>query len=133
MLGLIDEVDLAVEGGGVAGGPIQQLADFGDVLRFQCVAPGAEQVQSLAVHKENCFLRFVDHQLRHAVKVLTGMLPDEGAVVPLVLDKFHNFTHKCLPLLLGFLNVYFYKTQQIGKLNMRKWLRFREFNSIMAT
>ena len=27
-----------------------------DVLRFQCVAPGSEQVQSLAVHKENCFL-----------------------------------------------------------------------------
>ena len=56
LLGLIDEVDLAVEGGGVAGGPIQQLADFGDVLRFQRVAPGAEQVQGLAVHKENCFL-----------------------------------------------------------------------------
>ena len=37
-------------------GRIETFADFGDVLRFQRVAPGAEQVQGLAVHKENCFL-----------------------------------------------------------------------------
>lgn len=43
-------------------------------------------IQRLTVAEEDCLLALVDDQLRAQVKVLDGMLPDEGISVTLVLD-----------------------------------------------
>ena len=85
-----------MERGFVAGRSVENLSDFRDILGFQCITTGSEQIQRLTVHEENRFLRLVNDELCQAVKILAGMLPNEGAVVTLVLDNFSNVTHKVI-------------------------------------
>lgn len=85
-----------MERGFVAGRSVENLSDFRDILGFQCITTGSEQIQRLTVHEENRFLRLVNDELCQAVKILAGMLPNEGAVVTLVLDNFGNVTHKVI-------------------------------------
>ena len=77
-------------------GEVVHISDFRDILGFQCITTGSEQIQRLTVHEENRFLRLVNDELCQAVKILAGMLPNEGAVVTLVLDNFGNVTHKVI-------------------------------------
>ena len=72
------------------GGAVQQLANHGDILRFQRISAGTEQIQCLPIHEEDCFLAFMDNQLGQAIKVLTRVLPDESAVVTLIFDNLRN-------------------------------------------
>ena len=46
-----------------AGGAVEELAEFGDVLRFERIAAGTEQIERPPVHKEDGFLTFVNNQL----------------------------------------------------------------------
>ena len=73
LLGLVDEIDFTVERGLIAGSTVQYFTDLGDILRFQRVAPGSEQIQRLTVHEENSLLRFMHDQLCQTIKIFARM------------------------------------------------------------
>jgi hypothetical protein len=54
--------------------------------------PRAEQVQRLPVHKEYCFLGFMDDQLGAGIKVLNRRLPYKSGVIAFV---FYNLEYIC--------------------------------------
>ena len=84
--GLVDEVDLGVEGLVGAGGHIIQLFQDGELLGLQGVPARSEQVQGLTVPEEDGLLALVDDELGPHVEILHGVLPDQGLVVALVLN-----------------------------------------------
>ena len=61
-----------------------------NVLGFERVSSGAEEIERLTIVEENCFLRFVDYELGRGVEVLAGVLPHECAVVALILDNIDD-------------------------------------------
>ena len=77
LLGFVDKVNLAVERCFIARCTVKHLPDLRDILCFESITAGAEQIQCLTVHEEYRFLRFVNDQLCQAVKILTGVLPDK--------------------------------------------------------
>jgi hypothetical protein len=85
LLDHVDEVDFAVERRHPAERGLEELPDQRQILRFQSVTAGREQVQGLAVHEENGFLALVDDQLGPGVEVFQGMFPDKCVVAALVL------------------------------------------------
>ena len=97
LLRLVDEIDLAVEGIPPAGSALQRATDLRQVFRLQRVAPRAEQIQRLAVQEKHSLLRLVDDKLSQTVEILTGMLPDEGRIVALILNDVCNMPHNKPP------------------------------------
>ena len=73
----------------VAGRAVEKLSELRNILRFQRVAPCAEEVKRLTVHKKDCFLTFMDNELSQRVKILARMLPHKGAVISLVFDDIN--------------------------------------------
>ena len=61
--GLVDEVDLTVEGSLGIRGQLVELFQNGQLLGFQSIPPRPEQVQGLTVPEEDCLLAFVDNEL----------------------------------------------------------------------
>ena len=97
--GAIDEIHLAVEGALGIRWQLVELFQDGQLLGFQGVAAGAEQIQRLTVPEEDGLLAFVDDKLRPQVKILDGVLPHQGFVVALIF----NDAGKAVPLdFLGF-------------------------------
>mgnify|MGYP003194169659 CR=1 FL=1 len=67
-------------------------AGVGYSLFPTCAVP--VQTNQVPVHLgKNCFLWFVDNQLRRCIEVLTGVFPDEGAVIAFVLDYRSDCCH----------------------------------------
>ena len=97
--GTVDEIHLAVEGALGIRWQLVELFQDGQLLGFQGVAAGAEQIQRLTVPEEDGLLAFVDDELGAEIKILDGVLPHQGFVVALVL----NDAGKAVPLdFLGF-------------------------------
>ena len=63
LFSLVDEIDFTVERRITAERTVQYTREQRQFLRFQRIAPRAEQIQRLTVHKEYRFLRFVHDQL----------------------------------------------------------------------
>ena len=56
LLGLVDEIDLAMKCAHTACWNVDQMTQNGDILCFQRVPSWSKQVKCLSVQKENCFL-----------------------------------------------------------------------------
>ena len=63
LLGLVDEINLAMEGAYITGCAIQRLADQRNVLCFKCITTCTEQVKCLSIHEEDRFLTLVNDKL----------------------------------------------------------------------
>ena len=84
--GLVDEVDLAVEGALGVRRQLVELFQNGELLCLQRVASRTEEIQRLTVAEEDGLLAFVDDELGAEVEVLDGVLPDQCFAVALILD-----------------------------------------------
>jgi hypothetical protein len=84
----------------VIGRLVQELPDQRYILGFKRIAPCAEQIEGLAVHKENSFLRFVDYKLGSGIEILNGRFPYKGGVIAFVFYNLKYVCH-CLSSLIG--------------------------------
>ena len=74
-----------MEGRLAARGQARQFSEDGQVLRFERVAPGAKDVERLAVFEKHGLLGFVDDELGHGVEVFGFMLVHQHVVRAFVL------------------------------------------------
>jgi hypothetical protein len=84
------------------GGNVSKFSKKRNILRFKSMPAWTKQIQRLAIHEENGFLTFVHDQLSGRVKILTGMLPYEGAIIALIFDDFGNLRHNTTSKIQGF-------------------------------
>ena len=84
--GLVDEVDLGMEGALWVRRQVIELLQDGKLLGLQGIPARPEQVQSLAVPEEDGLLALMDDELRTHVEILDGVLPHQGFIVPFVFD-----------------------------------------------